>query len=247
MKISLIKVSSVRMGRYIKLRDRFCGGVPIFKTNRKQPKRLTTALINVQNEDDYCAIYCIVLHLFKNELASKKLSLTDPENLKKYFKYINTKGVEFPLDEENLKKLEQKNKHLNLALNVFHFQTRERIDPFFLSSNNSENRTVVNMLLLTNGNNTHLVYIRNFNALLRKQSTRKKHYCPRCFTFSTGSLPLLSKHVQICGSPKQIKRIYPDSKTNQLKVPSPFKLADPVLRMIIDFESKFFFYFFMND
>lgn len=59
---------------------------------------------------------------------------------------------------------------------------------FSLKVVNNETQDHFDLLLLTDGDNSHYTYISNFSRLLRSQKTRRANqaiFCKRCFTNGT--------------------------------------------------------------
>ena len=53
------------------------------------------AIINIQNKDEKCFLWCVLRYLYPKEKGANRLT-----DLKKYEHSLNTKGINFPLKLE---------------------------------------------------------------------------------------------------------------------------------------------------
>lgn len=160
--------------------------------------------INIKNEDERCLQYCINLHFHKHEENLKK----NKERVSKYEQYKTEFGldrIEYPVSLKDISKIE---KMINKPINVFgHAKETLKnkdnlgIQPLRISPMKQE-ADEIDLLLLSEGDKNHYVYVKDFNVLvMRGQETegtystaKKRHFCKRCihgFTTKT----LLDKHL----------------------------------------------------
>ena len=118
-------------------------------------------MLNIKNEDDKCALWCILAHLFpKHNRNDQTSQIAYPNAYEKQMKDIITTGVEFPLKIQDVGKLEQLN---NLAINIFTLEGNDNVIPVRISDNNEviDKKRLIDLLYIVNGVNTHYCLITN--------------------------------------------------------------------------------------
>jgi len=138
-----------------------------------------SGLINIRNTDNFCFIWCILLHihiLVTGEKTGKKLR--DPRTFYEYLKYINISGLRFPVEIVDVIQFERIN---NISVNIFTIAEDERIVPHYVTK--SVRPCHINLLLITQGNQSqkHFVYINSLSNLLGKMGSKAKFFCNQCF------------------------------------------------------------------
>ena len=135
-------------------------------------------LINLQNKDNECFRWCHIRHL--NPMDK------DPQRIKKYDrKYVcelNYDGVVFPVSIKQINKIELQNK---ININVFGYENKQPY-PLFVSKEKFEDH--MELLLISENENKHFVYIKDFHRFMFNQTKHKnkKHFCMHCLQcFST--------------------------------------------------------------
>ena len=120
-------------------------------------------LINLKNKDDECFKWCHVR--FIN--AQNK----DPERIKKQDKKIAStldyKGINFPMKASDYEMIKERFK---INVNVFCYENR--VFPLYVSKKSNEQ--VLNVLLISNEENSHYVYIKDFNRLMYSRTKHKE-------------------------------------------------------------------------
>ena len=119
------------------------------------PKELSDSvkgLINIQNNDNKCFLWCHVRHLNFNGRNLWRISRED----KKIDKILIYDGIEFPVSKRYYFKIEVMNK---ITINVFSYEDKI-IYPVYLSDQSFNN--VLDLSLVCN----HYVYIKDFNRLM---------------------------------------------------------------------------------
>ena len=71
------------------------------------------AIVNIQNKDEKCFLWCILRYLHPKELHEERL-----KDLEKYENSLNTKGITFPMKLKDITKFEKLNPELP-GINVF--------------------------------------------------------------------------------------------------------------------------------
>ena len=143
------------------------------------PKKLITSkyILNIRNtEDEKCALWCILAHLFPKYQANRTNAngqqnhrSCDPNVYKEHEKDINTRGIEFPLRISAVGKLEKMNR---VAINVFSIDDKANIIPIRISEEHavSEER-IIDLLYIVNGTQSHYCLITKLESLCRSQVT----------------------------------------------------------------------------
>lgn len=123
-------------------------------------------LINPQNyNDDFCLVWCILIHQYWKETDTHRERIS---KYRRHFKTINIANIKFPIEYDDIEKLEKQNK---LVLNVYTvIQSAEGwsdVAPLRISKVNSLN--AINVLLLQAHDKQHFCLISNFSRLLMKK------------------------------------------------------------------------------
>ena len=106
---------------------------------------------------------------------------------------LNYDGIEFPIHEKDFNKIEIKN---YICINVFCYDNR-LIFPIYISDQKFEDS--MDLLLLIDNDNSHYVYIKNFNRFMfhRTKTKNKKWFC-KCFLQCFSNENILIKHKTNC-------------------------------------------------
>ena len=242
--IKIVRMKNKAMGSYIPFKPRSVKG-NVLRTPFKHT-------INVRNLDDnLCVLYCIILAKYQKHIRGDP---TDPANLKKYLKLIDYRGVNFPVQEQDLERLEDNNKDsLNISIFVWKYLSPQRIQPFFLSRVKRRGATECHMLLIERAETDtaesvqHLVHIVDPDALFRESlgggQQRKHLFCPACKHFKSQSVEKMSRHFKQCTDPNYFHKKYPPHASeylphgNLIPPPNSYRSEPPVLRGFADFET----------
>lgn len=174
--INLVSYNPINAKKYIPL--------PKFIETKK-------AVLNIQNDDNYCFLWCVLAHIHPVE------SKNHPNRVNKYAPYfneLNIKGLEFPMNIDNISKFEKMN---NVSINVYYSDKKNNILPLRITKDIS--REPINLFYWSDKEgNTHYGLIKNFSRLVSSQIDNKKnekHVCYRCLC-SFNSDERLKKHVK---------------------------------------------------
>ncbi|XP_060866280.1 uncharacterized protein LOC132942013 [Metopolophium dirhodum] len=178
------------------------------------------AIINPKNTDQQCFKWAILAKYVAGENKFRvNENYTEHED-----KYIFN-GISFPTPLSDISKFEKNNQ--NVSVNVYGLEKRLQppkkypsYEVFPLKVVDDEKRDHFDLLLVTDGNNTHYTYISNFSRLLRSQKTSHAGqviFCKRCFTsfdrqnlkYKLSGQAALEHHRLICGPHKPIRLIMP--------------------------------------
>lgn len=188
------------------------------------------ALLNVQNDDNFCFVWSILAALHPNKHNPNRVSV-----YKKHFKTLNLKQLNFPLPVNQISKFESQN---GIPVNVFQY-AKEEIFPLHISklSTATQNNTI-NLLLIKKGNKSHYCWIKSLSRLLCSQGkyTNKRHYCYYCLHAFT-RVELLEKHVDLCRKQGFQKVILPTEDNKWLEFSNYHKQDKIKFVVYCDFES----------
>ena len=118
------------------------------------PKELQhhkNGLININNKDDKCFLWCHVRHLNPQETNPQRIKRTDKELVEQ----LNYKGIEFPVKAKHYNKIEVQNQ---IKINVFGYENKQ-FYPIY-KSKNAEYEDEMNLLLIAIGETNHCLYSR---------------------------------------------------------------------------------------
>ena len=156
------------------------------------------AIINIKNKDDKCFLWCILRYLHPKEKNEERIG-----DLKKYEFSLNTKGITFPIKENDINKFENLNPDLP-GINVFYLDDKNDIYPM-REIKGKDCQNTIDLLLIEKDGKSHYTLIKNFHRLIRSQKTGsnngKLFICKRCFQHFSKQ-ELLDKHIEYCSNNK---------------------------------------------
>ena len=161
LEIHIVEYKPMKGGSYIPL--------PEFIRKRK-------SIINIQNKDNKCFLWSILLYL--HPVQMNEVRLTD---LKKYENDLNFKQIEFPVKVKDITKFENQNPDLP-GINVFSVNENNKIYP--LRINQKDCQKSLDLFLYSDGEKQHYSLIKNFTRLVRSQYTSHRSgeifICKKC-------------------------------------------------------------------
>ena len=123
-------------------------------------------LINIKNNDQKCFLWCHVRHINPVKINLERITWED----KKLANDLDHDRVAFPVREKDFSKIEKKN---NICIDVFCYENK-LVFPIYVSDKKFENS--MDLLLVTDGDISHYVYIKDFNRFMfhkKKLKTKK--------------------------------------------------------------------------
>ncbi|KAB0801617.1 hypothetical protein PPYR_03803 [Photinus pyralis] len=171
LEINILKFNALRASSYIPL--------PPFISNKK-------AVLNIQNNDEYCFAYSLVAALF-NPKGSPQL----PSSYPNFRDVFNWNGVQFPVSMKQISTFEANN--INISINVYGVEkilkdgttSYEIVGPLYYSKLKKQH--YINLLYISNDmGNQHYCLIKDFSKLVSKQlsnSNGKKIFCDACIHY----------------------------------------------------------------
>ena len=203
-------------------------------------------LINIQNDDNKCFLWCHVRHL--NLVDSVKLCrITKKDRV--IAENLNYSGVDFPVSKKDYDKISVLNK---ININVFCYENKV-VYPVYLS--NQSFNDILDLLLISNGFTNHCVYIKDFNRLMFNKTRHKgkKYFCKsylQCFS----SEKVMEKHSKDCllingGQNVKLEKGFIEFKNFNRQIAVPFKiyadlecLLKPCDENLVGVDNDCFFY-----
>ena len=173
------------------------------------PKELANkkAIINPQNEDNKCFLWCVLraLNLMKKNSGRIDTNLKEKENT------LNMKGIEYPVSLNDIDKFERQNP--SIFITVFGYEDKS---VYVLRNSENTNREHNVVLILIEGEGVnHYCLVKNPSRLLSSQLSKhngKKYLCLRCLNFSNNQ-KALDKHNEYCGNHEGVRIIMPKKGT----------------------------------
>ena len=172
------------------------------------PKELKNrkAIINMQNEDDKCFLWCVLRVLNPKDKNAERVD----KDLKSKQDTLNMEGISYPVDFRGIDRFEKQNPEISISL--LGYNKDERVYPLKLSKYTG-NKHDITLLLIKDGDNSHYCLVKNISALLSSQinnHNHKRHFCLNCFNgFDTPES--LTKHKEYCYNNECVKILMPPS------------------------------------
>ena len=146
-------------------------------------------LINIKTNDPKCFLWCHVRHINTVKIHPERITQND----KKLVNDLDYDKIGFPVREKDFSRIETKS---NICINVFCYENRANF-PIYISNHKFENS--VDLLLVTNENKSHYVYIKDFIRFVfhKTKNKSRKYFCKSCFQcFSSKNV--LTEHKEVC-------------------------------------------------
>ena len=180
------------------------------------------AIVNIQNKDEKCFLWCILRYLHPKEFHEERL-----KDLEKYENSLNTKGITFPMKLKDITKFEKLNPELP-GINVF---SADNYIFYPLRMAERDCLNTIDLFLYEEDGVSHYTLIKNFHRLIKSQKTKSKNgsifICKRCFTHYTKE-ELLQKHILYCSNNETVSVKMPEEgtmlyfKNYEKQLPIPF-------------------------
>ena len=143
---------------------------------------------------------------------------------------LDYKGIEFPVPKEDFSRIEKKQN--NICINLFCYENKLTY-PVYVSDQEFKNR--MDLLLISDENKSHYVYIKNFNRFMCNKTKCKNkkqfcRYCKQCFS----SEKVLTEHKEVCLkiSGKETVKL----RSGSIKFKNYFKQLTVPFKIYTDFE-----------
>ena len=135
-------------------------------------KHLMKGLINTKNNDNKCFLWCHIKHLNPLKINPERITKVD----KKMINDLDYEGIKFPVPKKDYWKIEKKN---NICINIFSYENALTY-PLYVSDQKFE--ICMDLLLISNENKSHSVYIKDFNRFMCNitRNKNKNNFCKCC-------------------------------------------------------------------
>ena len=189
----------------------------------KLPKELNhpmKGLINIQNNDNKCFLWCHVRHFNLDGVKLNRITKKDRE----MFKGLNYSSADFPVSKKDYGKIKVLNK---INVNVFCYENKP-IYPVYLSDQCFNDS--LDLLLISNDFTSHYVYIKDFNRLcLIKLKIKTRNTFVKVFLQCFSSENVLKEHKKGCllingGQNVKLEKGFIEFKNFNRQIPVPFKI-----------------------
>ena len=149
------------------------------------------ATVNLKNSDDRCFIYCLGRALDPNP-EKNRLDRVNT-HLKNVCETLGLNTIKTPVNLQDLPKIE---KQFNVSINIY---GHSNSDIYPIHSTYSTSAKHIDLLVTSNSETNHYVWIKNFNRLCYNvnKHARKKYFCKHCIQHFTNESILL-KHMEDC-------------------------------------------------
>ena len=173
------------------------------------PKELADkkAIINIQNKDNKCFLWCVLRALNPDEKNPQRLDkkLMGKENT------LNIEGIDYPVSLKDLGKFEKQNP--TISITEFGYEGK-RVYLLRNGINTGRDYDVI-LMLIEEGGVKHYCLVKSINRLLSSQETsgkRKQHFCLSCLN-PFQSQESLNKHQEYCSKHEPVKIKMPEEGT----------------------------------
>ena len=153
------------------------------------PPKRRNCVINPNNTDEKCFMWCIKIHLFKSLVLKNRCRIT---NYTKFDDITNYDCVECPVRVTDIPKFENNNK--NLSINVFEI-FGNGLRRIYKATNDVFSTNTINLLLVKN----HYIYISKLDSLCfgKTKSQHRKFLCYNCMRHFNNKTRL-EEHQMMC-------------------------------------------------
>ena len=124
--------------------------------------RESTSVLNIQNDDNLCALWWILAQLFPKFRTEGRRQFT-PAVYEEHKDQINTGDLQFPLRIRYIGKLERLN---NLSINVYSLDHKSHVIPIRISNEKEvPEERIIDLLYVEHELNTHYCLITNIAGM----------------------------------------------------------------------------------
>ena len=176
-------------------------------------------LINIRNKDDECFKWCHIRLLNPTNSHPERINKED----KKIASTLDYRGINFPMKARDYEVVEER---FNINVNVFGYENKAF--PLYVSKKSNEQ--VLNVLLISSEQNSHCVFIKNFNRLMYSKIKHRdrKHFCMPCLQ-NFSSREILNNHRERCLLINDTQAVKYETgiikfKNYEKQIPIPFKI-----------------------
>ena len=146
-------------------------------------------LVNIKSSDNKCFLWCHIRHLNPLKIHPERVTKADKEMIND----VDYEGTEFAVSRKDFSKTEKKN---NICIIAFCYENMLTY-PLYLSDQKFKN--FMNLLMISDENKSHYVYIKAFNIFMfnKTKCKNKKHFCRNCLQCFSSERVLI-KYREVC-------------------------------------------------
>ena len=163
------------------------------------------SIINVKNEDDdECFKWAVTSAVYPPKTHPQRLTKLMRENSERF----NWSGIEFPMSLKDIDRFEKQNP---FSINVLGYESGKGVYILRVGEHSSE-RTLINLILISNDETKHYCWVKNKSRLLSSQKSKyghKRYFCDYCLNSFTLEREL-EKHVEWCSEHDAVKLVMPE-------------------------------------
>ena len=135
--------------------------------------------INPQNKDNKCFQYSVTLSLYHKQIRRNIFRVS---KIKPFIDNINWENINFPPQTQDYQQLKMNNK--SFSLNILRVNEQKISHLYKSEFNNTRENQVILLMISDNECNSpekqHYLFVKNLNALLKKQYACSENYCINC-------------------------------------------------------------------
>ena len=178
-------------------------------------------LIYLKNKDNACFKWCHIRFINPTNSHPERINKQD----KKIADTLDYRGINFPMKARDYEIIEER---FNINVNVFGYENKI----FLLYVLKKFNEQALNVLLISNEENSHYVFIKDLNRLMwstvKTKNDHKKHFFVSCWQNFT-SKEVLSNHRERCLLTNETQTVKYETgiikfKNHNKQKPIPFKI-----------------------
>ena len=170
------------------------------------------AIINMQNKDNKCFLWCVLRALNPREKDSQRID----KKLKEKENTLNMDGIEYPVSLKDIDKFEKQNP--TISITVFSYNEKNKVFPLRVSEYVYTREVNIVLMLIEKNEVKHYTWVKNISRLLSSQVSNhngKHHFCLRCLNpFWTHKS--LEKHLEYCSNHEAVKIEMPKKGKNDI-------------------------------
>ena len=145
-------------------------------------------LINLKNKDHRCFVWCHVRLINPTNIHPERINKQD----KTIAANLNYSDIEFPLNISDYELIENR---YEMNINVFGYENK--VYPLYIAK--KSHTQTLNLLLITQENKSHYVFMKDFNRLMysKTKDQHKKRHCISCLQSFTKE-EILNQYKKQC-------------------------------------------------
>lgn len=163
----------ININKYQPLRGSKFLDLPKFIKSKK-------ACLNIQNNDDYCFLWCIVAALYPATHHSERVT-----SYPHFRDVLNINGIGFPISFSDINIFERHNPMIQIY--VYGLKNNKTITgPLYRPTKLNEGSKIIHLLYIENDNSSHYCLIKDLPRLVKNQITKhhgKLYFCETCLLF----------------------------------------------------------------